>query len=159
MTMGSFSKKRNYTKSNKILSVDTYISRYARQLTSKLLESQETTQRQSLASSILEELSKLAEISSVRVTISDAKQWHKKYNGKVAFKQYGYYKPGKKYIYITNRTAVRGQILAPKTFLDTLLHEWLHHYDTERLKLDSIHTAGFYARLKDLKEKIGYFDY
>lgn len=153
-----FSKKRNYTKSNKILAVDAYISRQAKQLARKLLESRETDARQTLASLILEELNNLADIPPVSVKISDAKQWHKKYKGKVAFKQYGYYKPDTKYIYITNRTAVRGQMLAPKTFLDTLLHEWLHHYDTERLRLDSIHTAGFYARLKDLKEKIGYFE-
>lgn len=156
--MTPFSKKRNYTKSNKILAVDAYISRDAKSLARELLKSKGTKERQSLASNILEELSNLAEITPVTVKISDSKQWHKKRGGKVAFKQYGYYKPGTKYIYITNRTAVRGQILAPKTFLDTLLHEWLHHYDTERLKLDSIHTAGFYARLKDLKEKIGYFD-
>lgn len=156
--MGASSQKRNYTRSNRITTFDAYISRYAKRLAGKLLHSSNTDERQTLASSFLDELSKLAEISPVRVTISEAKQWHKKYKGKVAFKQYGYYQPRTGYIYITNRTAVRGQILAPKTFLDTLLHEWLHHYDTERLRLDSIHTAGFYARLKDLKEKVGYFD-
>jgi hypothetical protein len=57
-------------------------------------------------------------------------------------------------IAISNKTAVRGQILAPKSFLDTLLHEWMHHYDTYRLKLRSIHSKGFYLRLNNLKEKL-----
>jgi len=34
----------------------------------------------------------------------------------------------------------------------------LHHYDYKKLGLNSIHSAGFYARLKDLKLKLGYFE-
>ena len=69
-------------------------------------------------------------------------------------KRYGSYRLGSATITIPNRTAVRGQIVASKTFLDTLLHEWLHHYDTLKLKLNSIHTKGFYLRLSDLKGKL-----
>jgi hypothetical protein len=152
------SNKTNYIKSNSITSVDVYISRHARQLGFRLLESAKTPERQRLSEEITKELCLLAEIKPVSVKISNAKQYHKHKNGRVAFRQYGYYKPGTRYIYITNRTAVRGQVLAPKTFVDTLLHEWLHHYDGEKLGLNSIHTAGFYARLKDLKNKVGYFD-
>ena len=86
--------------------------------------------------------------------VSSARQYHKKYQGRVVSKQYGYYRPASKYIYISNRTAVRGQILAAKTFIETLLHEWVHHYDFCSLKFNSIHTSGFYARLNDLKEKL-----
>ena len=41
-----------------------------------------------------------------------------------------------------------------RDFLNTLLHEWLHHYDTRKLKLNSIHSKGFYLRLNDLQEKL-----
>jgi hypothetical protein len=38
--------------------------------------------------------------------------------------------------------------------LNTIIHEWLHHYDTEKLKLRSIHTKGFYMRLSSLKNNL-----
>jgi hypothetical protein len=45
------------------------------------------------------------------------------------------------------RTAERRQVVKPKTFLRTLLHEIVHHLDYELLKLDdSFHTQGFYRR-------------
>ena len=149
----------NYERSTKIVKIKISISDEAKKLTSLLLQSKEEKDRQKLGDELLDELADLARINIVNLKISDSKQYHKKRNGRVAMKQYGYYKPGSKYIYISNRTAVRGQILAPKTFLDTLLHEWTHHYDHEKLGLNSIHSAGFYARLKDIKEKLGYFAY
>ncbi len=43
----------------------------------------------------------------------------------------------------------------PTAFLNTLLHEFGHHYDAERLGLlRSFHTAGFYARLRHLRDQI-----
>ena len=38
-----------------------------------------------------------------------------------------------------------------KSFADTLLHEFTHHYDTRYLKIESRHTAGFYKRISSLK--------
>ena len=150
-------KQSNYKRSNSITKIKFPISSTARKLTTQLLNSKSEQKRQKLGDELLDELADLAGIDIVRLKISKAKQYHKKYNGRVVSRQYGYYKPGTKYIYINNRTAVRGQILAPKTFLDTMLHEWVHHYDHCKLRLNSIHTSGFYARLKDLKEKVGYF--
>lgn len=155
--MPRYSNKRNYKKSNSTQTVDFPISREAKRLVAKLLKSAETNKRQRLSDELLDELADMAEIDIVKLKISDAKQYHKKRGGKTVFKQYGYYKPDTKYIYINNRTAVRGQILAAKTFVDTLLHEWLHHYETVGMGLNSIHSAGFYGRLKDLKTKLGYF--
>ena len=152
-------KQTNYEKSNSTTTIKIPISDEARRLTSLLLKSKDEAKRQTLGDGLLDELADLAKIDIVNLKISETRQYHKKRNGKVAMKQYGYYKPGSKYIYINNRTAVRGQILAPKTFLDTLLHEWTHHYDYQKLGLNSIHSAGFYARLKDIKEKLGYFVY
>jgi hypothetical protein len=48
-------------------------------------------------------------------------------------------------------TAKRGQVVAPRTFLRTLLHELCHHIDYTRLRLrESLHTQGFYQRESSL---------
>jgi hypothetical protein len=53
-------------------------------------------------------------------------------------------------------TAKRGQIVAFKTFLRTLLHEICHHLDYAHLHLDdSFHTQGFYKRESSLFYQIG----
>lgn len=163
-----FVQKLNYVRSNQITKIKFKVSPEAKNLTKKLFENKSEEARQAIGDELLDMLADLAKIDIVNLKISDKNQYHKKRNGKVAFKQYGYYKftqpkrgeggPGIAYIYIHNRTAVRGQILASKTFLDTLLHEWMHHYDFCKLKLNSIHTAGFYARLKDLKTKLGWLE-
>jgi len=53
-------------------------------------------------------------------------------------------------------TAKRGQVVAFKTFLRTLLHEICHHLDYTLLRLgDSFHTDGFYKRESSLFYQIG----
>jgi hypothetical protein len=48
-------------------------------------------------------------------------------------------------------TAKRGQVVAYKTFLRTLVHEMGHHLDYQRLALrDSFHTDGFFKRESSL---------
>ena len=48
-------------------------------------------------------------------------------------------------------TAKRGQVVAFRTFLRTLLHELCHHLDYTLLHLrDSLHTQGFYQRESSL---------
>ena len=153
--MFRYSKQSNYRRSNAITTVSFPASDRAKHLASQILRSASEDDRQTLGNALLAELSAMADIDAPKLKISGARQYHKKYNGRTVFKQYGYYRPASNYIYITNRTAIRGKILAPKTFVTTLLHEWLHHYDTRKLKLVSIHTAGFYARLKDVKIRLG----
>jgi hypothetical protein len=52
-------------------------------------------------------------------------------------------------------TAKRGQVVASKTFLRTLLHEVCHHLDYTLLRLpDSFHTDGFYRRESSLFHQI-----
>ncbi len=49
------------------------------------------------------------------------------------------------------RTARTQKVVAFRTFLRTLLHEFTHHLDYERLGLaDSFHTEGFYKRESSL---------
>lgn len=42
-----------------------------------------------------------------------------------------------------------------KTFINTLLHEFMHHYDCYYLKLpDTVHCKGFESRIRDLRTKL-----
>jgi hypothetical protein len=64
---------------------------------------------------------------------------------------HGLYVPGERggraRITLWMRTAQRRQVVAPRTFLRTLVHELCHHLDYDLLKLpDSFHTEGFYRR-------------
>jgi hypothetical protein len=57
-------------------------------------------------------------------------------------------------IVIYNITAKTNQKVAIKTFANTLLHEFIHHYDTEYLKIETMHTLGFNKRITDLQKKL-----
>jgi hypothetical protein len=53
------------------------------------------------------------------------------------------------------RTAQKKQVVAFRTFLRTLLHEFCHHLDYELLGLeDSFHTEGFFKRESSLFKQI-----
>jgi len=52
---------------------------------------------------------------------------------------------------IYNTTAKTGKSVSIKSFADTPLREFIHHYDTRYLKIKSAHTAGFYKRISSLK--------
>lgn len=149
-----FSSTVNYVRSNAITTVDFTISPAATEFAKKILGTPDAENRQRLATALLDELSDCATIDLCNVKVSDTRQYHRRHGGRTVFKQYGYYRPQSRYIYIQNRTAVRGQILAARSFLETLLHEWLHHYDSCALRLNSIHTAGFFLRLRSLKAKL-----
>jgi hypothetical protein len=55
------------------------------------------------------------------------------------------------------RTAQREQVVKFRTFLRTLVHEFVHHLDYELFKLEeTFHTEGFYARESAMvKELLG----
>jgi hypothetical protein len=56
-------------------------------------------------------------------------------------------RPGKPLIILWMRTAQRHEVVKPKTFLRTLMHELVHYLDYALLRLDeSFHTTGFFRR-------------
>lgn len=58
-------------------------------------------------------------------------------------------------IYVWMRTAKRQQVVAFKTFLRTLVHEFCHHLDFEYFRLaDSFHTQGFYQRESSIYKQL-----
>jgi hypothetical protein len=73
---------------------------------------------------------------------------------------HGLYTPGtppeRDTVKLWMRTAKRLQVVAPRTFLRTLLHELCHHLDYTHLRLrDSLHTQGFYQRESSLFSALG----
>jgi len=53
------------------------------------------------------------------------------------------------------KTAARGQVVAFKSFIRTVLHELCHHLDYTYFKLaDSLHTEGFFKRESSLYRQI-----
>jgi len=144
----------NYEKSNAILNINFQPSHRAKRLAGRILATFGYEERQKLSHFLVNELAFNAEVERIAIKVTNTKQWHKRRGTRLAVKKYGAYYPKTKRISIQNLTAVQGKELAPKTFLNTLLHEWMHHYDFEKLSLNSIHTKGFYERIKSLKEKL-----
>ena len=94
-------------------------------------------------------------IPSCNVIVSNKPQLHNTRNGKLTKKVYGRYLVNINTIELFNLTAMTKKPVAIKTMYDTVLHEFMHHYDLTKLKLsDSPHTKGFYMRISDLKEKL-----
>jgi hypothetical protein len=76
-------------------------------------------------------------------------------NGKLKSKTLGLYYSGSTNIKIFQYTAVKQKEVAPKTSLDVLLHELMHHFDYKILGLlQSIHSGGFYKRIGHLKAEL-----
>ena len=118
--------------------------------------------RQAKGQALLDVLDEAAGLPLCKLTVADRPQKHRTRAGRLELKTYGYYRiawesmPRRGTIRIYNLTAIRQQVLAPKVFLETLLHEWVHHYDFTGLQLErSPHTSGFFSRIRDLAETLG----
>jgi len=119
-------------------------------------------ERMRLAQLLVDDLDDVAALPHCRVSVADRAQAHQHDGRRLQSKTYGYYQcdfrdgeVANARIRIYHRTAVRQQVISPKVFLNTVLHEWTHHFDFAGLGLDrSPHTAGFYARLRALAEAL-----
>ena len=147
------SNKAVYRKSNSIKDTLFQPNKAATNYAKSLLTSMDASERQVMGQGLLEEMARSLSISVPQLTVNDKRQNHSLKDGKLKRKVYGTYKAGN--IVISNKTAIREAVLAPKTFLDTLIHEFMHHYDYDVLKFPaSLHTAGFYYRLGDVMKKL-----
>jgi len=127
-----------------------------------LLDEMTAEGRQAKGQALLDVLNEAAGLPPCKLTVAQRPQRHRTRGGRLELKTYGYYRiafestPHRGAIRIYNLTAIRHQVLAPKVFLETLLHEWVHHYDFTGLQLDrSPHTSGFFNRIRDLAETLG----
>ena len=119
-------------------------------------------ERARIAQLLVDELDLTAGLPPCRVTVADRAQVHTHDGRRLQSKTYGYYQCkfrdggiSDARIRIYHRTAVRQQVISAKVFLNTVLHEWVHHYDFAGLRLQrSPHTSGFYARLRALAEAL-----
>lgn len=141
-----------YEKSNEITSVD-YV-KFSHKEYKSLLEKcgESTTDRFYYGQNLLNYLCEKYKISRCRLIVrNQAQPTFKGGNGK----KLGCYHTGIHLIEIWNLTAKQKKVVSIKVFLDTLLHEFMHHYDVEYLKLGAtIHSAGFYKRISDLNMKL-----
>ena len=119
--------KAVYRKSNSINDTLFQPNNVATHYTKKLLTSMDASERQVLGQGLLEEMARSLSIPVPQLLVNDKRQNHSLKDGKLRRKVYGTYKAGN--IVISNKTAIREAVLVPKTFLDTLIHEFMHHYD------------------------------
>ena len=143
--------KTIYEKSNKITRVR--LNSFSKVYAHKVLSSLESScDREENSQILLDYLCEKFKIERVTLSVTPAARPCNRRNTQT----YGRYYPSSKRIIIYNTTAKTKKTIAIKTFYETLLHEFIHHYDMVGLKLgDSPHTSGFYKRIGDLKEKLG----
>jgi hypothetical protein len=145
--------ERDYHKSNLLVRIDYTPSAAARQLAARLLNVH-PAHREALSAALLDRMARELKVPPVKLNFLNQPQKHRRRDGRLTYKEYAYYHQ-EEGITIYNKTAVRRQYLAAKSYLDTLVHEFLHHLDYELLKLlHTYHTRGFYSRLGDLMAKL-----
>lgn len=146
--------KSSYDISNETLAVS--LNRFRSDFSHNFLSSDTSIiQREKNAQMLLDYLCERFNIPYCTVIVSNKPQLHNTRNGKLSKKVYGRYMPNLSTIEIFNLTAMTRKPVAINTMYDTLLHEFMHHYDYTKLKLsNSLHTKGFYMRISDLKNKL-----
>lgn len=149
----------NYEMSNCEVTVKSvnFLGSHIRQLAVEFLNSGEEEHiREYNANKLLESLCKYFNINDVETEVVYGIQPNTQVNGRLKSKILGNYTVRSQRIKLFNLTAVKRKVVAIKTMYDTLLHEFMHHYDYEFLNLtQSVHSKGFYLRISDLKNKIG----
>ena len=146
--------QRAYDRSNGVGAVSVHISpRAARaaQLLEWTLEHADRPRTQRVAQVICDELCQALRVPQLRVDVKAARPSDRR--GEL----HGLYQSAgrSQIIHVWMLTAKRGQVVAYRTFLRTLLHEMCHHLDYELLKLgDSFHTDGFFRRESSLVHQL-----
>jgi hypothetical protein len=152
-----------YLRSNAAAGLPVAPTAVARGLALRVLDVDDTAiDRLRLGQMLLDELSAAAGLIRVELAVPDRAQVHQHDGRRLQSKTYGYYRcwfeggeVARARIRIYHRTAVKQQVISPKVFLNTLLHEWTHHFDFAGLRLPrSPHTSGFYARLRALADAL-----
>lgn len=113
------------------------------------LQTDDRTRTERIAQAICDEICGVLRVPPLRVEVGDVRPSDQR--GEL----HGLYVPaeqGKRdRVSVWMKTAKRGQVVAYRTFLRTLLHEVCHHLDYELLRLRmSLHTDGFFKRESSL---------
>lgn len=143
----------DYARSNQIERIDYAPTPATLQITAALLNSHPAL-REAPSRELLDRLAVELSVPPVTLRFLNEPQKHRLSGGRLTYKEYAYYEPDGR-ITIYNVTAVRRQYLAARSYLDTLVHEFLHHLDYHLLGLEhTFHTRGFYSRLADFMTKL-----
>jgi hypothetical protein len=135
-----------------------------------LLDAEDADGRSAAGQRLLDLLSAQTGIPTPELVVPDERQPHRRKGSRIVYSLQGDYRrrrpsPGDPNvarggkplgrIRVPHRTPARGDVVRAGAFLHTLLHEFCHHHDAEALGLlRSFHTAGFYARLRDLRSQV-----
>lgn len=140
--------ENNYEKSNSVEVVK--YNKFDKSYYKNLSNAKSIGERLLYSKKLLSYLSQKYCIPTPQIFILDKKQPSNNFK-----KKYGCYNVGTQVIYIWNKTAKIGKEVSIKSYINTLLHEFIHHYDYYILHLScSIHSRGFYSRLSDLENKL-----
>ncbi|HEV8702448.1 MAG TPA: hypothetical protein VGV60_14335 [Candidatus Polarisedimenticolia bacterium] len=163
-------RRADYQRSNRIRTLSLDDPEAAAVAASRLLRSRDAPGRQRLGRDLLAVLAAQTGTGVPELVVPDEHQPHRRSGGRIVYSLQGDYRRrapspvdpavarggrplGR--IRVPNRTPARGDVVRPTAFLNTLLHEFCHHHDAERLGiLHSFHTSGFHARLRHLRDQI-----
>ena len=163
-------RRADYQRSNRIRTLPLHDPEEAALAAQRLLRTHDASGRLRLGAELLAVLSAQAGIGAPELVVPDEHQPHRRSGGRIVYSLQGDYRrrspsPGDPAvarggrplgrIRVLNRTPARGDVVRSTAFLNTLLHEFCHHHDAERLGiLHSFHTSGFYARLRHVRDQI-----
>ncbi|MFT7461812.1 MAG: hypothetical protein ACI9EF_000146 [Pseudohongiellaceae bacterium] len=85
------------------------------------------------------------DIDPKATVLRDRPRPHRRRGGRIVYELHGQCDPDGP-IEVYTRTAAKARPVAIKSLLNTLLHEWVHHFDFCRWG-ESVHCSGFYERL------------
>ena len=162
--------RTDYVRSNRTRSVPLPNVADIAEAASRLLSVSDAAGRRLFGQHVLATLARQTGVTMPELVVPDEPQPHRRARGRIVFSQQGEYRrrqPGPDdpkrtrsgkpigRIRIHNRTPARGVPVRPTAFLHTLLHEFCHHHDVEALDIQtSLHTSGFFARVRHLREQL-----
>jgi hypothetical protein len=151
--------QRTYDRSNAVASIPLRAStalRGAVTLLPEALHSASAAHVQRVAQTVADEITSALRVPSVRLIVNGTRPSNARGELHGLYTPANYRGSSGATIKLWMITAKRGQVVAFKTFLRTLLHETCHHLDYALLHLaDSFHTDGFYKRESSLFYQIG----
>lgn len=151
----NYSNDKDFTRNNNTVTVK--LNKFSKDFSIKLLkEGENYKDREKTAQELINYLCDKFKICRSKVTVLNLNQPHSTSDrNTLKSVKMGDYNPNSHVIRVWNLTAKQGKTVSIKSFLDTLLHEFIHHYDFTVLKFNqSPHTSGFYKRLSDLSVKV-----
>ena len=163
-------RRADYDRSNRLTTLRLPDPEAAGRAARAVLDASDAGLRQAAGQRLLDLLSAQTGIRTPELLVPDAHQPHRRKGSRIVYSLQGDYRRrqpspadpsvargGKPLgrIRVPHRTPARGDMVRPSAFLHTLLHEFCHHHDAEGLGLlRSFHTAGFYARVRHLREQV-----